>query len=710
VTDDLSDWFTDDPHGDEARRLGRGPFVKVVIESIAACKKRESSTVLSLVGPWGSGKSSIIDAIISGLGNEAAGWTVVTFNPWMYQDLESLQSGFFSELAAAFPDESKGAKARARIADFAEAVAPLTTIGAVVGVDVSESLSGLSKLIRGKTSAAAAHDRLTKTLMATAAPVLVIMDDLDRLSPDELLLTFKLVRLIGRLPHVHYLLAYDEDTLLDALSRTGLVGDSRPRARDYLEKVVQARFDIPSLRPADIRSMTDELLNKALSAVNADLTPEQSRRFSQAYFGHLERRLTTPRALFRYFAQVRLSLASVPGELDLSDFLVITWLRTNEPGAYRLIQNRRALVLGTSPNKIGKTDDERIRISNELRDALIDSGTRVEELDDVAELIGGLFPSFKQAWDGKSSGRPRDRRQRAFNSFYFDRFFALGVPEGDIPDSIVAAAVSSIASGQADEAFEPVLAASFTTSTELTLEKIAYAAESYRKAPIVLWLASHISKVPDVRSLLPPRQRVAGIAARLMREVSEGEIVQLFRDSISSESALAFVMDVTADATTRRDDDPPEQVRVALSEATRTALGELIESTYLAARNDDPFEMPPMTWHAIWNWSILDLDSLRRWIGTKMGEWGPLDLSARFVGTSSLSTGGETRLSAIDFDLLERVLDLPALLETLKHDLDQIISNNTGEKLLETKENRRAEALRQLKVRREALRESLSGS
>jgi predicted KAP-like P-loop ATPase len=75
-------------------------------------------------------------------------------------------------------------------------------------------------------------------------PVLVVLDDLDRLTPDELPLVFKLVRLVGRLPNVYYLLRYDERTLLDVLRRTDLVGDDEARGRDHLEKMVQVRLDL----------------------------------------------------------------------------------------------------------------------------------------------------------------------------------------------------------------------------------------------------------------------------------------------------------------------------------------------------------------------------------------------------------------------------------------------------------------------------------
>jgi predicted KAP-like P-loop ATPase len=76
---------------------------------------------------------------------------------------------------------------------------------------------------------------------------LIILDDLDRLEPAELLLTFKLVRLVGRLPNVYYLLTYDERTLVDVLKRTDLVGEEDGRAQAYLEKMIQVRLDIPPL-------------------------------------------------------------------------------------------------------------------------------------------------------------------------------------------------------------------------------------------------------------------------------------------------------------------------------------------------------------------------------------------------------------------------------------------------------------------------------
>ena len=41
--------------------LGRGRFAKRVAEVINGARQREESSVLAIVGPWGSGKSSVIN-------------------------------------------------------------------------------------------------------------------------------------------------------------------------------------------------------------------------------------------------------------------------------------------------------------------------------------------------------------------------------------------------------------------------------------------------------------------------------------------------------------------------------------------------------------------------------------------------------------------------------------------------------------------------
>lgn len=184
--------------------------------------------------------------------------------------------------------------------------------------------------------------------------MLVVMDDLDRLTPEEPLVAFKLVRLVGHLPNIYYLISFDEQTLLDVLQRSDLVRDSDHRAREFLEKIIQVRLDLPAFRDRDAAAMSNRSLNALLDAHSMSMTSGEQRRFSEACFRHLQDRLQTPRAIKRYFGQAGATLGSLAGNVDLVDFPAVTFLRTNEPGVYRLLRRHRAELTGTSIDRVAR--------------------------------------------------------------------------------------------------------------------------------------------------------------------------------------------------------------------------------------------------------------------------------------------------------------------------------------------------------------------
>lgn len=697
----LDNWFTDDADANEARNLGRSAFVDVVKMGIEACEARKSSTVFSLVGAWGSGKSSLIEALVSELDSSSRGWGIVRFNPWVFQDLPSLQLGFFAELREVFPSETKGTKVREKLSDLAEAVAPLASATTLVGVDGSVVVAGLAKLVGGDRSVTASYQQLEKLLGKRSSPVLVVMDDLDRLAPDELLLTLKLVRLIGRLPYVHYLLAYDEDTLLDVLSRTGLVGESRSRARDYLEKVVQVRFDIPAVRPDDVTAKTNAALGRVLSEVQIEMTDGQAERFSRAYFGHIQRRLDTPRAISRYWAQVRLSLTDLRGELDVADFLIITWLRTAEPGAYRLIQERREQILG-SGSFSNVSAEEKGASQADLRAALEQSGTRPAHVREVASLIGRIFPNFRAIWDAKPPVNPEPIGQRICHPDYFDRYFSLGVPAGDIPDSTVRVALAQM--DQDDPGPEVIeLANILQKSPDLVLGKLKILAGGTRPAPLFLWLAENYSNVPlDARTtFFSSSERVVDLARDLLVRVHPDEVTNLVDAALQRTDGIPLVVQAAAQASRVREDDVPGTSRIALDAASRAMIGKRFGAAYDALDVVDPFAIEPDVWTSIWAWAEIDRPSLKTWLDARLTVWGPLDMMARFVSQSHLIGGGPNaaRLGEINFNSVSKFLDIDAISNSLSEQIDKAESPGRSRSLADTPENRRRIALSQLRSR-----------
>src|SRR5689334_20338030 len=58
-----------------------------------------AGAVIGVMGPWGSGKTSLVNLSRKHLA-EAPALPVVDFNPWMFSGAEQLVDSFFTELAA----------------------------------------------------------------------------------------------------------------------------------------------------------------------------------------------------------------------------------------------------------------------------------------------------------------------------------------------------------------------------------------------------------------------------------------------------------------------------------------------------------------------------------------------------------------------------------------------------------------------------------
>jgi energy-coupling factor transporter ATP-binding protein EcfA2 len=199
--------FNDDPaHGspDAPDLLGRQQYAQHAVALLNQVREQSESGVLALIGPWGSGKSSVLQMTAQHLKHTASGadtnaWSVAELNPWMYSDLESLTLALFSEIRAALPHDSQWSELRRKIGAFGQSISPLGKLTGLLGLDSSDMIKIFADRISGDTSASAAKRTAETALRQAVLPVLVVMDDLDRLTPAELLVVFKLIRLVGHL-------------------------------------------------------------------------------------------------------------------------------------------------------------------------------------------------------------------------------------------------------------------------------------------------------------------------------------------------------------------------------------------------------------------------------------------------------------------------------------------------------------------------------
>lgn len=442
--------YADDADGLERDVLNRKRLATQLARAIRDLAEETESAVVGLVGPWGSGKSSLLGQIETDLANND--WYMGHHNPWAYSDFAGSAAGFFASLRDAVPEDVLGKEWRAIVGEWVSKAAPLGAAGGVAGVDGSGAIGAVGAVITGDRSPARLRESAAEDLRKIDHPVLMVLDDLDRLAPDELLYTFKLVRLLGRLPNVYYLLAYDEATLTDLLEATDLVGKGSGRAQQYLEKIIQVRLEIPPMLPEQQAALANAAIDEICARRGITLTAGTNRRMQRIWQDCLAIYLDQPRSVKRLFTQVDATWPDVSGEVDFSDFVAMTFLRVFERPILDLVVDHRAEILQqpsafTFGMRHESPQDRWARWKQRIADAEPRHPPAIED------LLAHLFIYIRGAKEGTQyvgSSYQEDVTQRmgVGTSEHFDRYVQVGVPESDLAEATVRAAAEELRAGE----------------------------------------------------------------------------------------------------------------------------------------------------------------------------------------------------------------------------------------------------------------------
>ena len=434
-------WHDDPIKAVEQDRFNRAPVAERIAKLIHRNHSVDSSIVYGLEGPWGCGKSSVIALITTFLNRcqESKGeWRIVSFTPWATMGIDGMLSEFFAALSSAVPDASKkkGEKLLKLLTDYMWIVRSAAPFVPVVGGMVDSAAEVVEDKLQKQKPWKVLFEELSNELRKLNSPILVIVDDIDRLQVDELLALLKLVRLLGRFPGVDFLLAYDERALVDILQSSGREDLSQARARAFMEKIIQYPLTLPPLLVGQIVKLISDGLNEVLLL---DKTGKgfESYRISSIILEIMPSQLGTPRSIARFFAQLcEEFIIHTPGEIDNTDLVLAVFLRVQFPSVFSQLQDWKAKLTATDGSQIVFTSSRKEEID---WSPLVQTLGCERDRKDALTLLKTLFPAVA-GWVDQSFKTPRFA-----NSEYFDRYLAQCVPEGDIPDGVVKRALGKAA-------------------------------------------------------------------------------------------------------------------------------------------------------------------------------------------------------------------------------------------------------------------------
>lgn len=416
----MSSYFNDSPiESSNEDAYGITPFAQSLAKSILTIKKPVGTTI-ALNGPWGSGKSSAVNLIRNELQQSDNERLVVTdFRCWWYRGEEALALAFFQNLHATLVD-SLGDKVKDLIPKIGRG---LLQAGPVIGPAVTLATTGpLGALAAGSTlfakrffpdgdSLEKTFKRLADTLANEDRRFLVIIDDIDRLNPDEALAIFRLVKSVGHLPNVIYLLVFDR-----VLAEKAVDEKYPSEGPHFLEKIIQAGFELPQPLQVDLNAAVLGAIERVCGA------PDESQmtRIMNNFYDIVVPYVTTPRHVVRYQNAISVTWPAIAGDVSMADFIALETIRLYEPRLFITIRANKSKLCGFRQE--GDADQ---RDNSRFDDYLV--GIDESHHDSVKIALQRLFPRLESM--GYAGEMPWDSERRICVDKHFDTYFRLSLSD-----------------------------------------------------------------------------------------------------------------------------------------------------------------------------------------------------------------------------------------------------------------------------------------
>ncbi len=287
----------------------------------------------------------------------------------------------------------------------------------IAGGIAEKGMEWLAGMIEQDESVETLHAELSKALREQKKRFLIVIDDIDRLAPDEALLIFRLVKSVGRLPNVMYLLVYDRPLA------EKIVSERYPsEGPHYLEKIVQAAFELPDPSALDVQQHLLSLIESICGApAEADLV-----RFMNIFYEGISPAMRTPRDVTRFTNSHSVSWPAVAGEVDRADFLALEVLRLLHPSIYRAIRQNKEQLSGSW----GGDGRERQAAAKRFNDLFFGAEPPPDH-DKMRRLLMRLFPALESVWANMNYGdgfaRQWAMERRVCSADHFDTFFRFAI-------------------------------------------------------------------------------------------------------------------------------------------------------------------------------------------------------------------------------------------------------------------------------------------
>lgn len=333
-------------------RLNREKFASNLAKILTIDPSYECLTV-SLEGEWGYGKTSVVNLVKKATNKLETKPVIVEYNPWLAGKAEALIQDFLVQFSSQLniPDRPKeGLKAAKELLAYSKL---FNAMKFIPGVEPwASTVQGVFKVVGSATQKISKlkeldligrKNKVKQILTSLNQSIIIIIDDIDRLTPDEAYQIVRLVKAVADFPGTSFLLCFDPEYLAGALEKHGI-----KKSEQYIDKVVQLRVPLPLITYRDMQKLADIELANLSDKTLTDHFEKDQERLSLLYHQFIKYLIRTPRELKRIFNNLRFVLAQTEGMVSFTDLFCLSVISIKAHHIYQSLKDSPEMYVGRS--------------------------------------------------------------------------------------------------------------------------------------------------------------------------------------------------------------------------------------------------------------------------------------------------------------------------------------------------------------------------
>ena len=418
-------FYSDKPISNEYDdELNRMAFVKKLSKSI--CNYNSSNCmVIGLMGGWGCGKTSILNLTFNEIKNERKDWVLIDFDPWYFSNQDNLILQFFNRLLSELQSDKITKNAKDLLFKFMKGLSISANLKVL---SANLNLSEVLKQEEFEKFNSFKQD-LVDIFSNLDYKIVISIDNIDRLTADEIKQIFFLVKSLADFPNVLYILSFDKNYVKN------LLDDDFRDFDEFIKKIIQIPINIPLIT----ESKMDSLIYELISSIYNDNVNVGNKFLNNGFWEFstlLKPFFMNIRDLKRYVNVVNFYWG-IFEDITFVDFMLIQALEMFEHDVFLKIKENKGILTGEMSH--ADNSDKFNSSVRELYDQLLKEFKNSNPAN--RDLLKYLFPVFSEV-DGENAYSVRrvnyrDDKFRICSEDYFDKYFTLSLEESEISEDFI---------------------------------------------------------------------------------------------------------------------------------------------------------------------------------------------------------------------------------------------------------------------------------